>query len=66
MPPRRNKKKFQQLPEFERGRIIVLREGGFSYLSIGTRVQQNRYTVMRVWKQWTDEQFEKLAADDGR
>ncbi|GFS48007.1 uncharacterized protein TNCV_3599511 [Trichonephila clavipes] len=55
MPPRRNKKKFQQLTESERGRIIVLREGGFYYRSIGARVQRNSSTVMRVWKQWTDE-----------
>ncbi|GFX13073.1 transposable element Tc1 transposase [Trichonephila clavipes] len=55
MPPRRNKEEFQQLTEFERGRIIGLREGGFSYRAIGARVQRNSSTVMRVWKQWTDE-----------
>ncbi|GFT83678.1 transposable element Tc1 transposase [Trichonephila clavipes] len=55
MPPRRNKEKFQQLTEFERGRIIGLREGGFSSRAIGTRVQWNSSTVMRVWKQWSDE-----------
>ncbi|GFX51988.1 uncharacterized protein TNCV_3064051 [Trichonephila clavipes] len=55
MPSRRNKEKFQQLTEFERVRIIGLREGGFSYHAIGARVQRNRTTVMRVWKQWTDE-----------
>ncbi|GFV66972.1 transposable element Tc1 transposase [Trichonephila clavipes] len=55
MPPRRNKEKFQQLTEFERGRIIGLREGGFSCRAIGARVQRNTSTVMRVWTQWTDE-----------
>ncbi|GFV69504.1 hypothetical protein TNCV_2779191 [Trichonephila clavipes] len=30
MSPRRNEEKFQQLTEFEPGRIIGLREGGFS------------------------------------
>ncbi|GFW31552.1 transposable element Tc1 transposase [Trichonephila clavipes] len=54
MPPRRNKEKFQQLREFERGRIIGLREGGFSYRAIRARVQWNSSTVMQVWKQWTD------------
>ncbi|GFX54099.1 transposable element Tc1 transposase [Trichonephila clavipes] len=53
MPSRRNKEKFQQLTEFERGRIIGLREGGFSYHAIGARVQRNSSTVMRAWKQWT-------------
>ncbi|GFV48396.1 uncharacterized protein TNCV_3026661 [Trichonephila clavipes] len=67
MPPRRNKEKFQ-LMEFKRGRIIGLREGGFSYRAIGARVQWNRSTVMRAWKQWTDEHrtTRKLAVDDGR
>ncbi|GFW67291.1 hypothetical protein TNCV_3337921 [Trichonephila clavipes] len=55
MPPRRNKEKFQQLTEFERGRIICLREGEFSYHAIGARVQRNNSIVMRVGKQWTDE-----------
>ncbi|GFX08766.1 hypothetical protein TNCV_4227861 [Trichonephila clavipes] len=56
MPPRRNKEKFQQLMEFERERIIGLREGGFSYRATRARVKRNSSTVMRVWKQWTDEQ----------
>ncbi|GFU67368.1 hypothetical protein TNCV_640681 [Trichonephila clavipes] len=38
MHPRRNKQKFQQLTEFEQGRIIGLREGGFSYSTIGACV----------------------------
>ncbi|GFW23148.1 transposable element Tc1 transposase [Trichonephila clavipes] len=53
MPSPRKKEKFQQLA-FERGRIIGLREGGFSYRAIGAREQRNSSTVMRVWKQWTD------------
>ncbi|GFW79103.1 transposable element Tc1 transposase [Trichonephila clavipes] len=55
MPPQRNKEKFQQLKNFERGRIIGLQEGVFSYLTIGPRVQRNNSTVIRLWKQWTDE-----------
>ncbi|GFU68193.1 uncharacterized protein TNCV_39031 [Trichonephila clavipes] len=39
----------------EWGKIIGLREGGFSYRAIGARVQWNSSTVMRVWKLWTDE-----------
>ncbi|GFX12772.1 transposable element Tc1 transposase [Trichonephila clavipes] len=54
MPPRRNKEKFQQLTEFERRRIIGLREGGCSYCAIRARVQRRSSTVMQVWKQWTD------------
>ncbi|GFY22403.1 hypothetical protein TNCV_2176641 [Trichonephila clavipes] len=42
MPHRRNKEKFQQFTEFERGRIIGIREGGFFYHAIAARVQRNR------------------------
>ncbi|GFU57799.1 uncharacterized protein TNCV_1281471 [Trichonephila clavipes] len=66
MPPRGNKEKFRQLAEFERGRIIGLRDGGFSYHVIGARVQQKRSTVMRVWKQWTDEHRTTRKSCSGR
>ncbi|GFV72776.1 uncharacterized protein TNCV_1232901 [Trichonephila clavipes] len=66
MPPRRNKEKFQQLTEFERGGIIDLREGGFSYRAIGARVQRNSTTEMRVWKQWTDEHQTTRKTGSGR
>ncbi|GFW11763.1 transposable element Tc1 transposase [Trichonephila clavipes] len=66
MPPRRNKKKFQQHTESERGRIICLREGGFFYRTKGVRVQRNSSTVMRVWKQWTDEHRTNRKTGSGR
>ncbi|KFM68742.1 Transposable element Tc1 transposase, partial [Stegodyphus mimosarum] len=55
MPRRRKRARFEQLTEFERGRIIGLREAGLSYRAVSSRVQRNSSTVMRVWKQWTDE-----------
>ncbi|GFX21811.1 transposable element Tc1 transposase [Trichonephila clavipes] len=61
--------KFQQLTKFEPGRIVGLREGEFSYRSIGARVQRISSKVMRVSKQWTDEHrtnSENLAVDDRR
>ncbi|GFT38737.1 transposable element Tcb2 transposase [Trichonephila clavipes] len=66
MRPRRNKEKFHQLKEFDRGRIIGLREGGFSYRAIGVRVKRNSSTVMRVWKQWTDEHRTSRKIVNGR
>ncbi|GFS84714.1 transposable element Tc1 transposase [Trichonephila clavipes] len=42
------------------------REGGFSYHAIGARVQWKRSTVMRVWKQWTDEHRITRKTDSGR
>ncbi|GFV30928.1 transposable element Tc1 transposase [Trichonephila clavipes] len=47
--------KFEQIPVFERGRIVGLREDGLSYRAAAARVQRNSSTIMRVSKQWTDE-----------
>ncbi|GFU67530.1 uncharacterized protein TNCV_3239771 [Trichonephila clavipes] len=66
MPPRRNKEKFQQLTEFERGKIIGFREGGFSYHAIAVRVQGNSSIVLRVWKRRTDEHRTARKSDSGR
>ena len=55
MPRRRQREPYDQVPEFERGRMIGLREGGFSYREIAARTGRNATTVMRVWKQWTTE-----------
>ncbi|GFT05957.1 transposable element Tcb1 transposase [Trichonephila clavipes] len=59
MPPRRNKEKFQRLTEFEQGRIIGLREGGFSCHAIGAHVQRTtsktgigRQKVVSVCDDW--------------
>lgn len=43
---RRKRMTFQQLTEFEQGRIIGLREGGFSYREIAAHVQRYYSTVM--------------------
>ncbi|GFV77667.1 uncharacterized protein TNCV_616871 [Trichonephila clavipes] len=66
MPSRLNKEEFQQLKEFERGRIISIREGGLSHRALGTRVQRNSTTVIRVWKQWADEHRTTRKTDSGR
>ncbi|GFU72947.1 transposable element Tc1 transposase [Trichonephila clavipes] len=55
MPRRRKRAKFEQISEFERGRIVGLREAGLSYRAVAARVQRNSSTIMRVSKQWTDE-----------
>ncbi|GFY16220.1 transposable element Tc1 transposase [Trichonephila clavipes] len=47
--------KFEQILEFERGRIVGLREAGLSYRAVAARVQRNSSTIMRVSNQWTDE-----------
>ncbi|GFX67597.1 transposable element Tc1 transposase [Trichonephila clavipes] len=55
MPRRRKGAKFEQISEFERGKIVGLREAGLSYRAVAARVQRNSSTIMRVSKQWTDE-----------
>ncbi|GFS81963.1 transposable element Tc1 transposase [Trichonephila clavipes] len=66
MPPRQNKEKFQQLTEFEREKVISLREGGFSFRATGARVQRNNSTMMRVWKQWINERRTTRKTSSGR
>ncbi|GFU65858.1 transposable element Tc1 transposase [Trichonephila clavipes] len=55
MPPRRKRVKFQQFTEFKRGRIIILRKGGFFCCAIAVRVQRNCSTVIRISKQLTND-----------
>ncbi|GFX75828.1 transposable element Tcb2 transposase [Trichonephila clavipes] len=55
MPRRRKGAKFEQISEFEQGRIVGLCEAGLSYRAVAARVQRNSSTIMRVSKQWTDE-----------
>ncbi|GFV46179.1 transposable element Tc1 transposase [Trichonephila clavipes] len=55
MPCRRKGAKFEKISEFERDRIVGLREAGLSYRAVAARVQRNRIPIMRVSKQWTDE-----------
>ncbi|GFY18027.1 hypothetical protein TNCV_3385191 [Trichonephila clavipes] len=52
--------------EFEQERINGLREGGFSYHAIRARAQRNGSTLMRVWKQWTDEHRTNGKSGSGR
>ncbi|GFV39203.1 transposable element Tcb2 transposase [Trichonephila clavipes] len=49
MSPRRNKDKFQQLTEFKLGKIIGLREEGFSNHAIAARVQRNNESRFNLW-----------------
>ena len=64
MPKRWKNEKFQQLTEFERERIIGLREGGFSYCAIVVRVQWNISTVMAAQKTGSGQQKGTSMHDD--
>ncbi|GFX90766.1 uncharacterized protein TNCV_3165971 [Trichonephila clavipes] len=52
--------------EFKRERSIGLREGGFSYRAIGALMQRNSSTLMRVWKQWTNQNRTTRKTGSGR
>lgn len=49
MLPVRKYGAYRQLSEFERGRIVGLREAGMSFREIGNRIGRNATTVMRCW-----------------
>ncbi|GBL86003.1 hypothetical protein AVEN_89064-1 [Araneus ventricosus] len=55
MPLRRRRKHYQQLTKFERGRVVGLREGGFSFSDIAEKCGRNVSTVYHYWQQWSRE-----------
>ncbi|KAJ8872507.1 hypothetical protein PR048_026113 [Dryococelus australis] len=55
MPSRRQRALYQHVSEFERSRMIGLRETGLSYRDISARTGHPATTVMRVWNQSIEE-----------
>ncbi|GFW31267.1 transposable element Tc1 transposase [Trichonephila clavipes] len=51
---RRNQRQYEQLTDFDRGRIISLREAGWSNRRIGHHLGRNM-VVARCWQQWITE-----------
>ncbi|GFW71592.1 transposable element Tcb1 transposase [Trichonephila clavipes] len=43
---------FDQVSEFDRGRIVAHRDCGLSFREIGSRVGRNQTTVMRICDRW--------------
>ncbi|GFW24012.1 transposable element Tcb1 transposase [Trichonephila clavipes] len=43
---------FDQVSEFDRGRIVAYRDCGLSFKEIGSRVRRNQTTVMRICERW--------------
>ncbi|GFU89040.1 transposable element Tcb1 transposase [Trichonephila clavipes] len=46
---------FDQVSEFDRGRIVAYRDCGLSFREIGSRVGRNQTTVMRMCAHWMQE-----------
>ncbi|GFY22350.1 transposable element Tcb2 transposase [Trichonephila clavipes] len=55
MPLRRNRRQYEQLTDFDRGRIIGLREAGWSNRRIGRHLDRSDMVVARCWQQWITE-----------
>ncbi|GFX41206.1 transposable element Tcb1 transposase [Trichonephila clavipes] len=46
---------FDQVSQFDRGRIVAYRDSVLSFREIGSRVGQNQTTVMRICVHWMQE-----------
>ncbi|GFX39074.1 transposable element Tcb1 transposase [Trichonephila clavipes] len=55
MPRRKQRSAFDQISEFDRGRILAYRDCGLSFREIGSPVERNQTTVMRVCDRWMQE-----------
>ncbi|GFX88400.1 transposable element Tcb1 transposase [Trichonephila clavipes] len=55
MPLRRNRRQYEQLTDFDRDRIIGLREAGWSNRRIGRHLGRSDMVVARCWQQWITE-----------
>lgn len=51
---RPKKIKFKRLTQYQRGRVIGLREGGLSFREIGNKVKCDPMTAQRLWKKLKD------------
>ncbi|KFM73549.1 Transposable element Tc3 transposase, partial [Stegodyphus mimosarum] len=55
MPCSKQRSSFDQVSEFDRGRIVAYRECGLSFREIGSRLGRNQTTVMRISDRWMHE-----------
>ncbi|GFV99534.1 uncharacterized protein TNCV_5078981 [Trichonephila clavipes] len=55
MSHRKQRSAFDQVSEFDRGRIVAYRDYGLSFREIGSRVGRNQTTVMRICDRWMPE-----------
>ncbi|GFV24056.1 HTH_38 domain-containing protein, partial [Trichonephila clavipes] len=52
---RRNRRQYEQLTDFDSGRIIGLREAGWSNRRIGRHLGRSDMVLARCWQQWITE-----------
>ncbi|GFT57696.1 transposable element Tcb1 transposase [Trichonephila clavipes] len=55
MSRKKQRSTFDQVSEFDRGRIVAYRDCGLTFREIGSRVGRNQTTVMRICDRWMQE-----------
>ncbi|GFW65838.1 transposable element Tcb1 transposase [Trichonephila clavipes] len=55
MSRRKQRSAFDQVPKFDKGRIVAYRDCGLSIREICSRVGRNQTTVMRICDRWMQE-----------
>ncbi|GFU27716.1 uncharacterized protein TNCV_516081 [Trichonephila clavipes] len=55
MSRRKQRSAFDQVSEFNRGKIVACRDCGLSFTEIGSRVGRNQTTIMRICDCWMQE-----------
>ncbi|GFY26033.1 transposable element Tcb1 transposase [Trichonephila clavipes] len=55
MSRKKHQSAFDQVSEFDRGRIVAYRDCRLSFREIGSRVGRNQTTVMRICDRWMQE-----------
>ncbi|GBN63918.1 hypothetical protein AVEN_135855-1 [Araneus ventricosus] len=66
MPLRRRRSHYQQLTDFERGRVVGLREGRFSFRDTAKRLGRNVSTAHDYCQQWSREGTASRRPGSGR
>ncbi|GFS90559.1 transposable element Tcb1 transposase [Trichonephila clavipes] len=55
MSRRKRQSAFDQVSEFDRGRIVAYRDCGISFREMGSRAGRNQTTVIRICDRWMQE-----------
>ncbi|GFU23276.1 transposable element Tcb2 transposase [Trichonephila clavipes] len=55
MPLRRFRRQYEQLSQFERGKIIGMMEAGWSARRVARQLGRSHFVVRRCWDQWIRE-----------
>ena len=66
MPPVRKRLQYSQLSDFDRGRIVGMREAGLSFREIALRVNRVVSTVTECWQAWSQDGRGHRAEGSGR